>query len=330
MYIADNKRYENMIYRHVGKSGLKLPAISLGLWHNFGDTDLLDTQRQVLCKAFDSGITHFDLANNYGPPAGSAEANFGKLFKENFQPYRDEIIVSSKAGYYMWEGPYGEWGSKKSIIASCDQSLKRMGLEYVDIFYSHRPDPNTPLEETAHALNLLVNQGKSLYIGISNYSPEDTKTITEIFKDLKTPFIIHQPSYNMLNRWPEDGLFDVLKEEKLGAIVFSPLAQGLLTNRYLNGVPADSRAASVHSPFLSADRVDSTIDTVKKLNAVAEQRGQSLAQMALAWNLRDEVVTSVLIGASRVSQLEDNLKALDNLTFSKEELKTIDDILLGL
>ncbi len=329
MYIADNKRYEKMTYRHVGKSGLKLPAISLGLWHNFGDTDLLDTQRQVLCKAFDSGITHFDLANNYGPPAGSAEANFGKLFKENFQPYRDEIIVSSKAGYYMWEGPYGEWGSKKYIIASCDQSLKRMGLDYVDIFYHHRPDPNTPLEETAHALNLLVNQGKALYIGISNYSPEDTKKITEIFKDLKTPFIIHQPSYNMLNRWPEDGLFDVLKEEKLGSIVFSPLAQGLLTNRYLNGVPADSRAASVNSPFLSPDNVDKTIETVRKLNAVAEQRGQSLAQMALAWNLRDEVVTSVLIGASRVSQLEDNLKALDNLAFSKEELSRIDDILLG-
>ncbi len=329
MYIADNKRYEKMTYRNVGKSGLKLPAISLGLWHNFGDTDLLNTQRQVLCKAFDSGITHFDLANNYGPPAGSAESNFGKLFKENFQPYRDEIIISSKAGYYMWPGPYGEWGSKKSIIASCDQSLKRMDLDYVDIFYHHRPDPNTPLEETAHALNLLVNQGKALYIGISNYSPEDTKKITEIFKELKTPFIIHQPSYNMLNRWPEDGLFDVLKEEKLGAIVFSPLAQGLLTNRYLNGVPADSRAASVNSPFLSVDRVDDTINTVKKLNAVAEQRGQSLAQMALAWNLRDEVVSSVLIGASRVSQLEDNLKALDNLAFSKDELKTIDDILLG-
>ncbi len=330
MYIADNKRYDKMIYRNVGKSGLKLPAISLGLWHNFGDTDLLDTQRQVLYKAFDSGITHFDLANNYGPPAGSAESNFGKLFKENFQPYRDEIIVSSKAGYHMWDGPYGEWGSRKYIIASADQSLKRMGLDYVDIFYSHRPDPNTPVEETALALNQLVNQGKALYIGISNYSPEQTKAITEVFKELKTPFIIHQPNYSMLNRLPEEGLFDVLKEEKLGSIVFSPLAQGLLTNRYLNGVPADSRAASVNSPFLSEDRVESTITTVKKLNAVAEQRGQSLAQMALAWNLRDEVVTSVLIGASRVSQLEDNLKALDNLAFSKEELKSIDDILLGL
>ncbi len=330
MYLADNKRYEKMIYRNVGKSGLKLPAISLGLWHNFGDTDLLDTQRQVLCKAFDSGITHFDLANNYGPPAGSAESNFGKLFKENLKPYRDEIIVSSKAGYYMWEGPYGEWGSRKYIIASADQSLKRMELDYVDIFYSHRPDPNTPLEETALALNHLVNQGKALYIGISNYSPEQTTEITKIFKELKTPFIIHQPSYNMLNRLPEEGLFDTLKEEKLGAIVFSPLAQGLLTDRYLNGIPADSRAASVNSPFLSADRVDSTIETVRKLNQIAINRGQSLAQMALAWNLRDEVVTSVLIGASRVSQLENNLKALDNLSFSKEELKAIDDILLGL
>ncbi len=329
MYIADNNRYEKMIYRNVGKSGLKLPAISLGLWHNFGDTDLLDTQRQVLCKAFDSGITHFDLANNYGPPAGSAESNFGKLFKENFKPYRDEIIVSSKAGYYMWEGPYGEWGSRKSVLASADQSLKRMELDYVDIFYSHRPDPNTPLEETALALNHLVNQGKALYIGISNYTPEQTKEITKIFKELRTPFIIHQPSYNMLNRLPEQGLFDTLKEEQLGAIVFSPLAQGLLTDRYLNGIPADSRAASVNSPFLSSDRVDSTIEMVKKLNQIAVNRGQSLAQMALAWNLRDEVVSSVLIGASRVSQLENNLKALDNLAFTKEELKAIDDILLG-
>lgn len=327
MYLANENRYDKMIYRNVGKSGLKLPAISLGLWHNFGDTDLLDNQRKILRKAFDSGITHFDLANNYGPPAGSAEKNFGILLKEDFQSYRDELIISSKAGYYMWPGPYGEWGSKKNIVASCNQSLKRMGLDYVDIFYHHRPDPNTPMEETAHALNLLVQQGKALYIGVSNYSAEQTVAITKIFKELRTPFIIHQPRYNMLNRWPEDGLFDVLKEEQLGSIVFSPLAQGLLTNRYLNGVPADSRAASINSPFLSVDKVDSTIETVKKLNEIANNRGQSLAQMALSWNLRDEVVTSVLIGASRVEQLEDNLKSLDNLQFSSEELSAIENIL---
>lgn len=327
MYLANENRYDKMIYRNVGKSGLKLPAISLGLWHNFGDTDLLDNQRKILRKAFDSGITHFDLANNYGPPAGSAEKNFGLLWKEDFQSYRDELIISSKAGYYMWPGPYGEWGSKKNIVASCNQSLKRMGLDYVDIFYHHRPDPNTPMEETAHALNLLVQQGKALYIGVSNYSAEQTTAITKIFKELRTPFIIHQPSYNMLNRWPEDGLFDVLKEEQLGSIVFSPLAQGLLTNRYLNGVPADSRAASANSPFLSVDKVGDTIETVKKLNEIANNRGQSLAQMALSWNLRDEVVTSVLIGASRVEQLEDNLKSLDNLQFSPEELAAIENIL---
>lgn len=327
MYLADEKRYDEMVYRNVGKSGLKLPAISLGLWHNFGDVDNVDNQKKILFKAFDSGITHFDLANNYGPSAGSAEKNFGVIYKENFENYRDEIIVSSKAGYYMWPGPYGEWGSRKYIISSCNQSLKRMNLEYVDIFYSHRPDPNTPLEETALALNQLVLQGKTLYVGISNYSPEQTREISEIFKDLKTPFIIHQPSYNMFNRLPEEGLFDVLKEEKIGAIVFSPLAQGLLTDRYLNGVPNDSRAASPNSPFLNAERVDSTIEKVKNLNEVAKNRNQSLAQMALSWNLRDEVVSSVLIGASKVSQLDDNLKALKNLEFSKEELEKIENIL---
>lgn len=327
MYQANENRYNNMSYRQVGKSGLKLPAISLGLWHNFGDVDSLENQRAILRTAFDNGITHFDLANNYGPPAGSAETNFGRLFKEDFKAYRDELIISSKAGYYMWPGPYGEWGSKKSIIASCNQSLQRMGLDYVDIFYHHRPDPNTPIIETAQALDLLVKQGKALYIGVSNYSPEQTAEISKWFKEWHTPFIIHQPAYNMFNRWIEDGLTDVLAEEELGAIVFSPLAQGLLTNRYLNGIPEDSRAHRSDSPFLSAENVDNTINTVRQLNAVAEKRGQTLAEMALAWNLRQPVVSSVLIGASRVSQLEDNLKALQNLDFSAEELAEIDRIL---
>lgn len=327
MYLANENRYNNMSYRQVGKSGLKLPAISLGLWHNFGDVDSLENQRAILRTAFDNGITHFDLANNYGPPAGSAETNFGRLFKEDFKAYRDELIVSSKAGYYMWPGPYGEWGSKKSIIASCNQSLQRMGLDYVDIFYHHRPDPNTPIIETAQALDLLVKQGKALYIGVSNYSPEQTAEISKWFKEWHTPFIIHQPAYNMFNRWIEDGLTDVLAEEELGAIVFSPLAQGLLTNRYLNGIPEDSRAHRSDSPFLSTENVDNTINTVRQLNAVAEKRGQTLAEMALAWNLRQPVVSSVLIGASRVSQLEDNLKALQNLDFSAEELAEIDRIL---
>lgn len=327
MYQANENRYKNMSYRQVGKSGLKLPAISLGLWHNFGDVDSLENQRAILRTAFDNGITHFDLANNYGPPAGSAETNFGRLFKEDFKAYRDELIISSKAGYYMWPGPYGEWGSKKSIIASCNQSLQRMELDYVDIFYHHRPDPNTPIIETAQALDLLVKQGKALYIGVSNYSPEQTAEISKWFKEWHTPFIIHQPAYNMFNRWIEDGLTDVLAEEELGAIVFSPLAQGLLTNRYLNGIPEDSRAHRSDSPFLSAENVDNTINTVRQLNAVAEKRGQTLAEMALAWNLRQPVVSSVLIGASRVSQLEDNLKALQNLDFSAEELAEIDRIL---
>lgn len=328
MYQAQEKRYETMQYRSVGKSGLKLPLISLGLWHNFGDVDPLDNQRKLVFKAFDEGITHFDLANNYGPPAGSAESNFGRMLKEDLSAYRDEMIISSKAGYYMWPGPYGEWGSKKNLIASCDQSLKRLGLDYVDIFYHHRPDPNTPLEETAHALDLLVQQGKALYVGISNYSAEQTAAMTKILKEQKTPFIIHQQKYNMLNREPEEGLLQVLEEEGIGAITFSPLAQGLLTNRYLNGIPEDSRAASINSPFLSEDRVTETLATVKELNAIAEARGQTLAEMSLAWNIRQEVVSSVLIGASKVSQLEDNLKALDNLTFSEEELAKIDALTL--
>ena len=328
MYQAKEKRYETMQYRSVGKSGLKLPLISLGLWHNFGDVDPLDNQRKLVFKAFDEGITHFDLANNYGPPAGSAESNFGRMLKEDLSAYRDEMIISSKAGYYMWPGPYGEWGSKKNLIASCDQSLKRLGLDYVDIFYHHRPDPNTPLEETAHALDLLVQQGKALYVGISNYSAEQTAAMTKILKEQKTPFIIHQQKYNMLNREPEEGLLQVLEEEGIGAITFSPLAQGLLTNRYLNGIPEDSRAASINSPFLSEDRVTETLATVKELNAIAEARGQTLAEMSLAWNIRQEVVSSVLIGASKVSQLEDNLKALGNLTFSEEELAKIDALTL--
>lgn len=327
MYNAKETRYDDIIYRRVGHSGLKLPAISLGLWHNFGETDKVATQKEIIFGAFDMGITHFDLANNYGPPAGSAEENFGRILHSDLKQYRDEMIISSKAGYYMWPGPYGEWGSKKNLITSCDQSLQRMQLDYVDIFYSHRPDPETPIEETARALDLLVHQGKALYIGISNYSAEQTKAITKIFRELGTPFIIHQPRYNMLDRWIEDGLTDVLAEEGLGAITFSPLAQGMLTNRYLNGIPADSRAARPDSPFLSPEKVDQTISTVQELNKIAQQRGQSLAEMALAWNLQQPTVASVLVGASRLSQLQDSVHALDNLTFAPEELAAIQKVL---
>lgn len=328
MYQAQESRYETMPYRNLGRSGLKLPALSLGLWHNFGDVDSISNQKALLFKAFDCGITHFDLANNYGPPAGSAETNFGRILKEDLSAYRDEMIISSKAGYYMWPGPYGEWGSKKSLVASCDQSLKRMGLDYVDIFYHHRPDPNTPLEETAQALDLLVKQGKALYVGISNYSAEQTRKMTAILKEQKTPFIIHQQRYSLLERAPEKELYDVLAQEQIGAITFSPLAQGLLTNRYLNGIPTDSRAASQNSPFLSAERVEETLVLVKKLNEIAQNRGQSLAEMAIAWILQQEVVSSVLIGASKVSQLEDNLKALENLHFTAEEKAAIDQLTL--
>ncbi|MDN6626856.1 MAG: aldo/keto reductase, partial [Pisciglobus halotolerans] len=302
MYEAANDRYDNMIYNRVGNSGLKLPAISLGMWHNFGDVDLFDKSRNIARRAFDMGITHFDLANNYGPPAGSAEENFGRIFKKDFLPYRDELIVSSKAGYYMWPGPYGEYGSKKNIIASADQSLNRMGLDYVDIFYSHRPDPQTPFEETALALDQLVRQGKALYIGVSNYSAEQTAEITKLFNELKTPFIIHQPSYSMYNRWIEDGLQDVLSKEGKGSIAYSPLAQGLLTDRYLDGIPEDSRAARSSSQFLDVEKVEEKIDKSRALNKIAQQRGQTLAEMAIAWILRDNKVTSVLVGASRVSQ----------------------------
>lgn len=327
MYIANEERYNSMQYNRVGNSGLKLPAISLGLWHNFGNIDLFDTQKQIVLRAFDLGVTHFDLANNYGPPAGSAEENFGKILAKDLKPYRDEIIISSKAGFYMWPGPYGEWGSKKYIIASCNQSLKRLGTDYVDIFYSHRPDPETPFAETAHALDLLVRQGKALYIGISNYSAEQTVEMTKILKDLGTPFIIHQPSYSMFNRWIEDGLKDVLVENQLGAIAYSPLAQGLLTDRYLNGIPENSRAHRGISARLTEEQVNSNLSKIRELNQIAQDRGQTLAEMAIAWILRDGIVTSVVIGASRVSQLEDNIKALDNTSFSESELQKINAIL---
>lgn len=327
MYQAAPKRYETMKYRRVGNSGLKLPALSLGLWNNFGDNAQVENQKKLILGAFDRGITHFDLANNYGPPAGSAERNFGRIFKEELSNYRDELIVSSKAGFYMWEGPYGEWGSRKSIIASCDQSLMRCGLEYFDIFYHHRPDPDTPLEETALALDQLICAGKALYIGISNYEAEQTKKIGQIFKELKTPFIVNQSKYNLFERQIEEDVVPVLDEEKLGAIAYSPLAQGLLTNRYLNGIPADSRASQTDNPFLTEEKVTQTIEKVKQLNKLAQKRGQTLAQLSLAWNLRLPCISSVIIGASRMEQLEDNLRSLNQLHFSDEELKEIDQIL---
>lgn len=326
-YLAANNRYESMKYNRVGRSGLKLPAISLGLWHNFGGIDRHENGRAMVRRAFDLGITHFDLANNYGPPAGSAEEMFGQILKQDFAAYRDELIISTKAGYYMWEGPYGEWGSRKYLISSLDQSLKRMNLDYVDIFYHHRPDPDTPLEETMGALDHIVRQGKALYIGVSNYNPEQTAKAAAILKDLGTPFLIHQPSYSMFNRWIENGLQDVLDEEGIGSIVFSPLAGGLLTNRYLNGVPADSRAGGP-SVFLKADHItDSTLNKIKQLNEIAQHRGQSLAQMSLAWVLRGGRVTSALIGASRVEQIDDNVAALRRLDFSDEELSRIESVL---
>jgi len=329
VYIADDKRYDTMKYNRTGNSGLLLPAISLGLWHNFGGVDTYENGRAMLRRAFDLGITHFDLANNYGPPAGSAETMFGQMLATDFKPYRDEMVISTKAGYWMWNGPYGEWGSKKYMISSLDQSLKRMGLDYVDIFYSHRPDPNTPLEETMGALHQVVQQGKALYVGISSYSPEQTAEAVQILNDLGTPLLIHQPSYSMLNRWIEDGLQDVLDESGVGSIAFCPLQQGLLTNKYLGGIPEDSRAANPTS-FLKKDHItEDVIQKVRQLNDIASERGQSLAQMSLAWVLRGGRVTSALIGASRVSQIEDNVAALNNLEFSEEELAKIDDILKG-
>lgn len=327
MYIANPDRYQQIDYRRCGNSGIQLPEISLGMWHNFGGVDVFENYRAILRTAFDKGITHFDLANNYGPPPGSAEENFGHILKKDFLPYRDELIISSKAGYHMWPGPYGEWGSRKYLIASCDQSLKRMGLEYVDIFYSHRPDPNTPLEETMGALDTIVRQGKALYVGLSNYDAEQTTAAIKILKDLGTPCLIHQPKYSMLVRDAEGGLLDVLGNAGVGCIPFSPLAQGLLTNKYLHGIPEDSRAAK-ESGFLQKDQVKSeTISKVKALNDIAENRGQSLAQMAIAWLLKDPRVTTVLIGASKVSQLLDSLKAVENKHFDTEELEVIEGIL---
>ncbi|MGL4736943.1 MAG: L-glyceraldehyde 3-phosphate reductase [Cellulosilyticaceae bacterium] len=328
MYLADEKRYEQMQYRRCGKSGLKLPMISLGLWHNFGDVDRYENSKAMVRKAFNLGITHFDLANNYGPPAGSAETNFGRILKEDFGAYRDELIISTKAGYHMWQGPYGDWGSKKYLVSSLDQSLKRMGLEYVDIFYHHRPDPETPLEETMGALDLLVRQGKALYVGISNYQPEQAREAIRILKGLGTPCLIHQPSYSMMNRWVEEGLLDVLSEEQVGGIAFSPLAGGRLTDRYLKGIPSDSRAARADSPFLhTADITEELLTKLQGLDAIAKERGQKLSQMALAWVLRQEAITSVLIGASRTSQIEECVGALERLDFSAEELGRIDALL---
>ncbi len=326
-YTASPDRYKNMKYRHCGKSGLKLSALSLGLWHNFGHVNDFDNSREMLKTAFDAGITHFDLANNYGPPPGSAEENFGKILKSDFAAYRDEMIISSKAGYYMWEGPYGEWGSKKSLIASLNQSLKRMQLDYVDIFYHHRPDPDTPLEETMAALDLIVRQGKALYAGISNYKPAEAKKAIDILKSMGTPCLIHQPKYSMFERWVEDGLLNVLGDEGVGCIPFSPLAQGLLTNKYLHGIPADSRVATSGVFLKESDISAHRQMQIKGLNNIAERRGQTLAQLALAWILKDQRITSVLIGASKPAQVLDCIAALKNIDFSVEELQEIDHVL---
>jgi L-glyceraldehyde 3-phosphate reductase len=326
-YRPDAERYSAIDYRRSGRSGIRLPLVSLGLWHNFGGVDVYENGRRMVLRSFDLGITHFDLANNYGPPPGSAEENFGRMMANDLMPYRDELIISTKAGYGMWAGPYGEWGSRKYLIASLDQSLKRMGLEYVDIFYSHRPDPNTSLEETMGALDYAVRSGKALYVGVSNYSADQTREAARILRELGTPCLIHQPRYNMFDRWVENGLTDVLDSEGIGAIPFSPLAQGLLTSRYLNGIPADSRAASENSPFLSAKDVERTIGKVQRLNAIAQARGQNLSQMACNWLLRLPTVTSVLIGASKVSQIEDIVKGVQNIAFSADELAAIEAIL---
>jgi len=328
MYLASEKRYDSMQYNRCGKSGLKLPAISLGLWHNFGEVDALSNMKEMLFTSFDNGITHFDIANNYGPPPGSAETNFGAIMKSDLKPYRDELIISSKAGYLMWPGPYGEWGSRKYITASADQSLKRTGLEYFDIFYSHRFDPDTPLEETALALDSLVRAGKALYVGVSSYNKEQTAEIYKIFKELKTPFVIHQPCYSIFERWIETyGLKGYAADDaEIGIIAFCPLQQGMLTDKYLNGIPSDSRAAS-KTGFLQTNQVTpERVAQIEKLNAIAQNRGQTLAQMALAWVLRDGKVTSALIGASKTSQIIENLGAIKNITFTKDELDAIDGI----
>ncbi|MDO9348519.1 MAG: L-glyceraldehyde 3-phosphate reductase, partial [Anaerolineales bacterium] len=313
MYIASETRYHAMRYNRTGRSGLKLPAISLGMWYNFGGVDSFENSRAIARRAFDLGVTHFDLANNYGPPPGSAEETFGQLLKKDFAPYRDELIISTKAGWGMWPGPYGDFGSRKYLLASLDQSLKRMGLDYVDIFYHHRPDPETPLEETMGALDFIVRSGRALYVGVSSYSPEETRRAAKMLRELGVPCLIHQPSYNMFDRWIEDGLLDVLEQEGIGCIVFSPLAQGLLTDRYLNGIPAGARATKTERVWLTKEDVNASIDKVRKLNEIAQRRGQKLAQMALAWVLHKPQVTSALAGASSVKQLEDNLAALDNL-----------------
>ncbi len=326
MYQAKEDRYEKMKYLRCGKSGILLPRVSLGLWHNFGSVDPYENQQAILREAFDQGITHFDLANNYGPVYGSAETNFGRMMTTDFAPYRDEMIISTKAGYDMWKGPYGDWGSRKYLMSSLDQSLKRMNLEYVDIFYHHRPDPNTPIEETMGALADIVAQGKALYVGISNYNAEETKIAIDTLKKLNVHCLIHQARYSMKDRWVEDGLLDVLEEEGVGCICFSPLAQGILTDRYMNGIPADSRANI--GKFLKADQVtDDVIEITKELREIAHNRNQTLAQMALSWVLRKDRTTSVVIGASKVSQLHDNLACIQNLTFSEQELVDIDKII---
>lgn len=325
-YKANEARYEKMQYRRSGKSGLLLPALSLGLWHNFGDTDNFENARAILRTAFDNGITHFDLANNYGPPYGSAEANFGKIFKKDFLPYRDELLISSKAGYDMWPGPYGNFGSRKYLIASLDQSLQRMGLDYVDIFYHHRPDPETPLEETMAALDHIVRQGKALYVGLSNYGPTEARKAFELLESMGTPCLIHQPRYNMLDRWVEDGLLEVLEEKGVGAIAFSPLKQGILTDKYLKGFPENSRVVK-DGRYLKKNQITSDLERVAQLNTIAKERQQSLAQMAIAWLLKDKRITSVLVGASRSEQLLDSMKSLDNITFEAGELEAIEAIL---
>lgn len=325
----NENRYGLMKYNRCGRSGLKLPAVSLGLWHNFGEATPLENQKQLLKTAFDLGVTHFDLANNYGPPAGSAEESFGRIMRDCFRGFRDELVISSKAGYYMWPGPYGEWGSKKYLTASIDQSLKRCGLDYLDIFYHHRPDPDTPLEETMEALAQIVRQGKALYVGVSNYRPKETREAHDILKAMGVSLLIHQPRYSMFDRWAEDGLLDTLDECGMGSAVFSPLAQGLLTDKYLTGIPGDSRAAG-HSAFLKESSVTpEAVGKARSLNELAKLRGQSLAQMALAWTLRRDTVTSVIIGARTPEQISENCGALGNLSFSEEELRQIDEITQG-
>ncbi len=328
MYTPASTRYDNMLYNRCGKSGLKLPAISLGLWHNFGSVDVFENGRSIIRRAFDRGVTHFDLANNYGPKPGSAEENFGRILKKDFGGWlRDELIISTKAGYLMWPGPYGEWGSRKYLLSSLDQSLKRMQLDYVDIFYSHRPDPDTPLEETMMALDAAVRSGRALYAGISNYQADEAKRAIEILQQLGTPCLIHQPKYSMFERWVEDGLLDILEQKGVGCIPFSPLAQGLLTDRYLKGIPTDSRAAKAHGFLKAAEITTERLEQIKSLNDIAAQRNQSLAQMALVWLLKDKRVTTVLIGASSVAQLDNNLDALQKTGFSSDELKQIEAVL---